>query len=141
MLLDNFELLSAGAGIVLALLTSAPGVTILATSRVPLHLQAEYLLRLEGLELPVSDDATALASESVRLFAERAERSAGRPIVDEQTLPATVAICRFVAGLPLAIELAAAACRYLSPRPLPGCGPLRRKATTGRRPRHRSLPS
>ena len=116
LLLDNFELLSAGAGFVLALLTSAPGVTILATSRVPLHLQAEYLLRLEGLELPVSDDATALASESVRLFAERAERSAGRPIVDEQTLPATVAICRFVAGLPLAIELAAAACRYLSPQ-------------------------
>src|SRR5690606_31334548 len=43
LLLDNFEMFGAGAGFVLALLTSAPGVTILATSRVPLHLQAEYL--------------------------------------------------------------------------------------------------
>jgi DNA-binding SARP family transcriptional activator/predicted ATPase/predicted negative regulator of RcsB-dependent stress response len=115
LLLDNFEHVAAGAGLLLALLSSAPGITVLATARAPLHLQAEYLLRLEGLPVPAEDAADAAASDSVRLFAERAERAAGRPLLDETTLPAIAAICRFAGGLPLAIELAAAGARWLPP--------------------------
>jgi DNA-binding SARP family transcriptional activator/predicted ATPase/predicted negative regulator of RcsB-dependent stress response len=115
LLLDNFEHVAAGAGLLLSLLSTAPGVTILATSRAPLHLQAEYLLRLDGLPVPPEDAAGAETSDSVRLFAERAERAAGRPILDDSTLPAIAAICRFSGGLPLAIELAAAGARWLPP--------------------------
>jgi tetratricopeptide (TPR) repeat protein len=88
----------------------------LATARAPLHLQAEYLLRLEGLPVPAEGAAAgAAASDSVRLFAERAERAAGRPLLDETTLADIAAICRFAGGLPLAIELAAAGARWLPP--------------------------
>jgi predicted ATPase/DNA-binding SARP family transcriptional activator len=115
LVLDNFEHVGAGAGLVLALLAGAPGVTVLATSRAPLHLQAEVVLRLAGLALPEGDGAGAGDADSVRLFAERAERAAGRVVVTDATLADVAAICRLVGGLPLAIELAAAGARYLPP--------------------------
>jgi predicted ATPase len=91
-------------------------MSILATSREPLHLQAEYLLRLDGLTLPNHDDLGDAAScDSVQLFAERAERSNGRPLLNADNLRDIVKICRFVQGSPLGIELAAASSRWLSP--------------------------
>ncbi len=112
LLLDNFEEFTAAGQLVLDLLANSD-VTIVVTSREPLYFQAEYLLRLEGLAVPDEDEGeTAVAYDSVKLFLERAERAMGRPLATA-SLPPVVAICRLVAGLPLAIELAASWTRYL----------------------------
>src|SRR5262249_30532172 len=74
-LMDNFEHLLDGAGLVTEILEAAPGVKILATSRERLNLQAETLFRLEGLEFPdweTPDDA--LEYSAVKLFLQSARR-------------------------------------------------------------------
>jgi predicted ATPase/DNA-binding SARP family transcriptional activator len=115
LILDNFEPLLAAAGLTLTLLTQAPQVTILATSRQPLQLQAEMIVRVEGLTVPVGDEwETAVTADSVCLFAERAERAAGQNLLTEENLAAIVGLCRFVHGLPLGIELIADWTRWLS---------------------------
>jgi predicted ATPase/DNA-binding SARP family transcriptional activator/tetratricopeptide (TPR) repeat protein len=115
LILDNFEPLLAAAGLTLALLAHAPQLTILATSRQPLQLQAEMIVRVEGLALPEADDwQTAVAADSVRLFAERAERAAGQNLLTEENLAAILSLCRFVNGLPLGLELIADWTRWLS---------------------------
>jgi predicted ATPase/class 3 adenylate cyclase len=103
-LLDNFEHLLAGAAAVSTLHSSSEGLRVLVTSRAPLHVSGEREYRLEPLP---SADATAL-------FVERA-RSVGR----ELALDATVeAICLRLDGLPLAVELAAARTKLLTPEKL-----------------------
>lgn len=116
LILDNFEELLAGAPLVMDILTHAPAVAVLVTSREPLNFQAEYLIRLEGMPVPEEDSAAELAAfDSLALFAERAERASGRPFPAEASLPQVAQICRFVGGLPLAIELAASWTRRLTP--------------------------
>jgi predicted ATPase/DNA-binding SARP family transcriptional activator/tetratricopeptide (TPR) repeat protein len=115
LILDNFEPLLAAAGLTLTLLAHAPQVTILATSRQPLQLQAELIVRVEGLALPEADDwQTAATADSVRLFAERAERASGQNLLTEENLAAIVSLCHFVNGLPLGLELIADWTRWLS---------------------------
>ncbi len=115
LVLDNFEPILSAAGFALELLTAAPGVTILATSREPLHLQAEAIVRVAGLALPESTaDPHALTTDGIRLFAERAERTTGQEIVTAETLPDVLHLCQFVNGLPLGIELIAGWTRWLS---------------------------
>lgn len=115
LVLDNFEPLLAAAGFVLELLLAAPGVTFLITSREPLHLQAEAVLRLTGLSLPKTDDAPdAAAADGIRLFAERVERTTGQEIVTPESMPDVLQLCRFVNGSPLGIELIASLTRWLS---------------------------
>lgn len=112
LLLDNFEIALPGASFVRDLVAAAPQLTVLVTSREPLHYQAEFLLRLESMA--VSDNhATAL--DSVQLFAERAERATGESWLTPTRLPQVAEICRFVNGLPLALELAASWTRWLEP--------------------------
>lgn len=115
LVLDNFEPVLAAAGFVLELLMAAPGVTILATSREPLHLQAEAIMRVTGLALPETADApNAAAADGICLFAERTERTTGEALVTPQTLPDVLQLCRFVNGLPLGIELIASWTRWLA---------------------------
>ncbi len=119
LVLDNLEHLPCCAALVAALLQECPRLTLLATSRAPLHVQGEHEWRVQPLALPV---ATATASDaamaqvpSVALFLDRAR--AARRDVDPATSLATIAqICARLDGLPLAIELAAARVRHL---PLP----------------------
>ncbi|HEX6384700.1 MAG TPA: BTAD domain-containing putative transcriptional regulator, partial [Anaerolineae bacterium] len=128
LILDNFEpLLDSGAvNLLLELLQEAPQVNLLVTSRVALDLNSEWVVRLDGLPAPegVSPDAGAPVNggvlqpdaesyDSVRLFAERAARTATDFRLAEQLVD-VADICRLVAGLPLAIELAAASARRLS---------------------------
>jgi predicted ATPase len=116
LVLDSMEHLLGEAGFITALLQNAPNVTMLITSREPLNFQAECVLRLEGLLTPASaDDPVADAYDSVRLFAERAERSELGFTLNARNLPDVVRICRFVQGLPLAIELAATWAKRLLP--------------------------
>nr|WP_281172581.1 BTAD domain-containing putative transcriptional regulator [Pseudonocardia spinosispora] len=105
LVLDNCEhLIAAVAALTETLLTHAPRLRVLATSREPLGIAGEWLHPVDAL---APDDAGAL-------FAERAR--AVRPDFTPATAPEAVAeICRRLDGQPLAIELAAARLRMFSP--------------------------
>jgi predicted ATPase/class 3 adenylate cyclase/DNA-binding CsgD family transcriptional regulator len=104
--LDNCEhLLDASAALVNALLATAAGLTLLATSREPIGVAGEVSWRVPSL---------SLADEAVELFADRARRSRPDFAVSDENAAAVGEICRRLDGLPLAIELAAARVRALS---------------------------
>src|SRR5215469_15454131 len=116
--LDNCEhVLDAVAELAGQVLADAPGVRILATSREPLGLTGETLCPVPSLPLPPAgaDVDEAAASPAVRLFADRA--AAVRPGfgVSADSVESVVRICRALDGIPLAIELAAARVRALTP--------------------------
>jgi predicted ATPase/DNA-binding SARP family transcriptional activator len=118
LVLDNCEhVLDAVARLAGRVLAHAPGVRILATSREPIGLTGETIFPVPSLPLPAEDaDASqAAGSPAVRLFADRA--AAVRPgfRVDAETAASVVRICRALDGIPLAIELAAARVRALTP--------------------------
>ncbi|MGC0331026.1 putative ATPase/DNA-binding SARP family transcriptional activator [Streptomyces sp. SAI-170] len=107
LILDNCEhVIGAAADLAETLLTHCPGLTILATSREPLGVPGESVRPVEPL----------LPDQAHRLFAERA--AAVRPDAAEvlRDTEAVAEICRRLDGLPLAIELAAARLRLLTPR-------------------------
>ncbi|MEW2291437.1 BTAD domain-containing putative transcriptional regulator [Streptomyces sp. NPDC006743] len=109
LLLDNCEhVVDAAARLVAELLARCPGLTVLATSREPLGVPGEVLRPVDPLPEPVA----------LRLLAERgaAVRPGFRVDADEETAAACAEICRRLDGLPLAIELAAARLRMLTPR-------------------------
>jgi predicted ATPase/DNA-binding SARP family transcriptional activator len=119
LLLDNCEHLAAGcARLTEALLSSCPGLKVLATSRTVLGVRGEQLYPVPPLSLPpetMPPSEALLASESVQLFAEQASLSLPDFRVTEENAAAIAAICRRLDGLPLAIELAAARVAALSP--------------------------
>ncbi|MFC0545387.1 BTAD domain-containing putative transcriptional regulator [Kutzneria chonburiensis] len=105
LLLDNLEhLLDAGPDISW-LLDAAPRLTVLATSRAPLRLGGEQLRPVQSLD----------RHAAVELFTERAQQAGAADDLDAETVDA---ICERVDRLPLAIELAAARTRLLSPKAL-----------------------
>ena len=144
LVLDNCEhLLDAAADVVERLLDDAPEMSVLATSREPLALAGEHVLRLDPLALAAGPDLTdAAASPAVQLFLARAA-AAGSPVeLDADTAPTLVELCRRLDGLPLAIELAAARARTLTPAEILGHLDRRLDLFVGHRrapARHRSL--
>jgi predicted ATPase/DNA-binding CsgD family transcriptional regulator len=121
LLLDNCEhVVTASADLVGSLLARCPALQVLATSRAPLHLQAEQLLPLDPLPLPADDAALAIVAqnEAVQLFAERARAVRPAFALTEANAATVAALCRRLDGLPLAIELAAARGTVLSPEAL-----------------------
>jgi predicted ATPase/DNA-binding winged helix-turn-helix (wHTH) protein len=118
--LDNFEQVVAAAPMIARLLESCHRLKVLVTSRTVLHLSAEHDVVVPPLAVPDAQASTRLAfdSPSVQLFVARAS-AAGR-IIDPSDADAAVIpqICRRLDGLPLAIELAAARLRVLSPHAL-----------------------
>lgn len=117
LVLDNFEHLVVAAPLIADLLAASPNLRVLATSREPLRLTWEQLVPLRGLPVGGEDAGRErqLASPAVALFIERAK--AARPDLrpDDRDVATIAAICARVDGLPLAIELAAARLRTLSP--------------------------
>lgn len=119
LLLDNFEHLVQAASMVAELLAIAPSLKILVTSRAPLHVYGEHEFPVPPLALPDSRSAHRVESLSrcsaVQLFTERAV--AGKPdfVLSEENASAVAEICVRLDGLPLAIELAAARIKVLSP--------------------------
>lgn len=127
LILDNFEqlLMSDPAVVgrdqpnavdfVVELLERASLLQLLVTSRIPLDLNSEFVVRLKGLPVPMVDfPGDAISYPSVRLFVERAGRVTEQFQFDQQS-GGISEICRFVAGLPLGIELAAAWSGTLTP--------------------------
>jgi predicted ATPase/DNA-binding SARP family transcriptional activator len=120
LILDNCEHLLPECGrVATALRAHCPGVSVLATSREPLHVEGEVVLRVPSLALPEPDaglDLGTLASlASVRLFLERARDFRPDFALDAANAAAVVEICRRLDGMPLAIELAAARTAHLEP--------------------------
>jgi predicted ATPase/tetratricopeptide (TPR) repeat protein len=112
--LDTCEhLLGACARLAEQLLASSPGLRLVATSREPLRLPAETAWPVPPLTVVVPAAGPALASEAVRLFADRAAASRPGFTVGPVNAAAVTSICRQLDGLPLAIELAAARIRAL----------------------------
>ena len=120
LVLDNCEhLLSACAFLVDALLRACPGVHVLATSREPLHVPSEATIPVPPLPVPdagASVTARAIGdSEAVQLFLARA--GAARPDfeISDADAPGVARVCQRLDGMPLALELAAARMRAMSP--------------------------
>lgn len=114
LVLDNCEHLLAGNGLFSEILDAAPGVTLLATSRVRLNLEHEWVIELEGLPFPQDESAPGLEEyDALQLFIQRARFFRGLP-VGEGWLPTAARICRLVDGIPLALEMAASWSRALS---------------------------
>jgi predicted ATPase len=121
LILDNLEQIPEADTVVGELLRSAARVKVVATSRRPLHLVSEYEHPVPPLELPtgaVSDPVEAAESGAVELFARRARMVRPSFTVTESNVAAVVEVCRRLDGLPLAIELAAARSKLLSPQAL-----------------------
>ncbi|MDT5347414.1 MAG: hypothetical protein QOH91_701, partial [Mycobacterium sp.] len=107
MLLDNCEhLLDASAELITRLLGSCPRLTLLTTSREPIGVPGELSWRVPSL---------SLADEAIELFSDRARRTKPDFRVTATNKDTVTEICRRLDGLPLAIELAAARVRALSP--------------------------
>jgi predicted ATPase/DNA-binding winged helix-turn-helix (wHTH) protein len=118
-LLDNFEHLIQAAPTVAELLAAAPNLKILVTSRAALHLYGEHEFPVPPLALPDSRSMPTVEILSqcpaVALFVQRA--AAARPdfALNRENASAIAEICARLDGLPLAIELAAARVKVLSP--------------------------
>ncbi|HEX8983335.1 MAG TPA: LuxR C-terminal-related transcriptional regulator [Ktedonobacterales bacterium] len=112
LVLDNCEhLLGECARIVAYLLARCPALAVIATSREPLAIGGERVVRVPPLELPASseplDEERLLTFDSIRLFLERAQAAEPSFRFSSVTAPAVVEICRRLDGIPLALELAA----------------------------------
>ncbi|HEX9373689.1 MAG TPA: tetratricopeptide repeat protein, partial [Roseiflexaceae bacterium] len=128
LILDNCEHLLVAAPLVTELLAAAPGLSVLATSREPLHVSGEHLFQVPALALPpTTDDQRPAADEpwdglsvvkryaAVALFVQRVQAVRPDFTLTAENASTIVEICARVDGLPLALELAAARSQRLSP--------------------------
>jgi predicted ATPase/DNA-binding CsgD family transcriptional regulator len=118
LVLDNYEHLIQAASVVTELLASAPNIRILVTSREDLRLKGEHVYIVPPMRLPdrMTDAFAAIeATESVALFVQQAQAVKTGFRLKSSDIEDIVAICRRLDGMPLAIELAAAQSRFLTP--------------------------
>ncbi len=121
LVLDNLEQIADADSVVGRLLSDAPRVSVLVTSRRPLHLVDEHQYPVAALsvpERPTADRPEAAQTGAVALFVLRARMVKPGFALTEDNVADVVALCRQLDGLPLAVELTAARSRILSPRAL-----------------------
>jgi predicted ATPase len=141
LVLDNFEHLLDGAGLLIGLLQHAPALKLLVTSREPLNLLGEWILTLEGLDYPAVPapepdwgqpeppspeerwrtpaGVEQLATFSaVQLLGQRARQVKPGFELTPADGPAIARLCQLVEGMPLAIDLIAAQLKVFSPADL-----------------------
>ncbi len=109
LVLDNFEQLVAYCDPLCTLLHHARSLTVLVTSREKLRLQEEWVYPVEGLPYPETPCADPTSYSALALFQQRATQAQHWFELTPEVLPHVITICRLVQGLPLGIELAAAA--------------------------------
>jgi predicted ATPase/DNA-binding winged helix-turn-helix (wHTH) protein len=147
LILDNCEhVIDAAANLVEAFVRTCPRITILATSRETLRIDAEYVYRVPPLEVPAvaeEEPGQIRGHSAVELFITRARALDSDLSLPAETLPAIGAICRRLDGLPLAIEFAAARAAMLGVQQVAtGLHDRFTLLTRGRRtalPRHQTL--
>lgn len=120
LVLDNFEHVLAAAPEIATLLAAAPQLRVLVTSRAPLRVSGEHEHPLAPLGLPDPDDLPVTAADAgrygaVELFLARARAARPDLGLDPDALQTVSEICLRLDGLPLALELAAARLKLLSP--------------------------
>jgi predicted ATPase/DNA-binding SARP family transcriptional activator len=109
LVMDNFEHLMDGVDIVNEILSAAPEVKILATSREKLNVKSETNFNLSGMDVPELAETTAIESfDAISLFIQSADKTRPRFAPSPDELVQITKICRNVGGMPLAIELATA---------------------------------
>ena len=120
LVLDNCEhLVKACARLVETLCQEVSGLTVLGTSRIPLHLEVEHVTRLRPFTTPVLSGAKqltvadSLSFASIQLFTNRAAQSLLNFKLTDSNVSAVARICQQLDGIPLAIEIAAAQARAL----------------------------
>ena len=123
LVLDNFEQVVAAAPVVGTLLSAAPRLKVLVTSRMVLHVYGEHEFAVPPLTLPALLPSTShrpahAVPEAVALFIQRAHLAKADFAVTNENAPAVAEICVRLDGLPLAIELAAARVKLLPPQAL-----------------------
>jgi predicted ATPase/class 3 adenylate cyclase len=127
LVLDNLEQVLGAALDISALIATCSRLTVLATSRAPLAISGEHVFPVPPLDVPefrygstgVSGDMSCLIeSDAVRLFVDRVKHVRPAFALDAKNIETVVALCRRLDGLPLAIELAAARTRMLTPAQL-----------------------
>ena len=112
--LDNVEQVVGAVGAINSLLSAAPDLRIVATSRVPLHVSGEAEFAVRPLALPTADvPASVEASPAGALFLARAREIGQLHALDDEAARLVARVCRDLDGLPLAIELAAARTRVI----------------------------
>ncbi len=121
LVLDNCEHLAEACRVLISsLLAGCPDLTVLATSRVALHVPGESVWPVRPFEVPVSHDHADLDTladvPAIRLFLNRALAAAPGFTLTRDNAAPVIEICRRLEGLPLAIELAAARTRVLTAR-------------------------
>ena len=120
LVLDNFEQLLSAASLVKQLLDCASHLKILVTSRAPLKLKTEQEKVVLPLAVPPQNSNLSAeqlsAYAAIELFAVRARKSKSNFALSEENAPVVAKICSRLDGLPLAIELAAARVKLLSPQ-------------------------
>ena len=119
LILDNVEQVTAAATTLLRIVADCPELTLLVTSREPLHVRGEHVLVVPPLGVPSSTPGASSAEqlarfEAVLLFVERAREVKPEFRVTDDNAALVADICRRLEGLPLAIELAAARLRVFS---------------------------
>jgi predicted ATPase len=119
--LDNCEhVLDAAAAVADTIARECPEVTLLATSREGLAVAGEQIVAVRSLGVPDDADRVEVLEsvEAVRLFCDRAHDVNREFALTDRNAPAVAQLCRRLDGIPLAIELAAARARSLSPEEL-----------------------
>jgi non-specific serine/threonine protein kinase len=117
---DNFEQVTDAATQISELLSAASRLKILITSRALLHLSIEHEFIVPPLAVPSKIESISLAElseyEAIKLFVERAQNAKANFTLTEENAKSVAEICARLDGLPLAIELAAARTKILSPQ-------------------------
>ncbi|MGB3716799.1 MAG: adenylate/guanylate cyclase domain-containing protein [Candidatus Promineifilaceae bacterium] len=109
MVLDNFEHLVEGAGLLTEILTVSPEARLMVTSRERLNLREEWVYPMGGMRYPLNGNGAGTEAYSgLALFEERARQVEPAFILDGDDAQAVIRTCQLVEGLPLGIELAAA---------------------------------
>jgi non-specific serine/threonine protein kinase len=120
--LDNLEHLRAAGEALVTLLRACGGVKLLVTTRTVLRVSLEHVYTIAGLPVPPARPGSQVDqiddNDAVRLFVARAQAANPMFRLEPQSAPAVLDICRRLEGLPLALELAAARTRILSPQAL-----------------------
>lgn len=138
LLLDNADHVTDLGEVLAEIAAGAPNLSILITRRAPLDVPDEHIVPVPPLDLPAADPLTGrpartglLENAAVQLFLQRA------PIhLDDNDLSSVAAIVSMLDGIPLAIELAAAQCTYLSPSAIAAILEARGYALLSSRDRH-----